>query len=137
MIKSTVGHVVFHVDPINLAFYKALFNFLGWPVWYDDPGMLGVGNDKGISLWFGKKLKDCSNDYDGPGMNHLAISVESVADVDETVTYLQQQGVETLFETPRHRPEFSSSPDKTYYQVMFESPDRILFEVVYTGPVSN
>ena len=99
--------------------------------------MLGVGNDKGISLWFGKKLKDYSNDYDGPGMNHLAISVESVADVDETVTYLQQQGVETLFETPRHRPEFSSSPDKTYYQVMFESPDRILFEVVYTGPVSN
>jgi hypothetical protein len=26
-----------------------------------------------------------------------------------------------------------ASPDKTYYQVMFESPDRILFEVVYTG----
>ncbi len=36
--------------------------------------------------------------------------------------------------TPRHRPEFSQGPDQTYYQVMFESPDRVLFEVVYTGP---
>jgi hypothetical protein len=32
-----------------------------------------------------------------------------------------------------HRPEFSMSTEETYYQVMFESPDRILFEVVYTG----
>jgi hypothetical protein len=38
-----------------------------------------------------------------------------------------------LFETPRHRPEFSSE-DSTYYQIMFESPDRILLEFVYTGP---
>jgi hypothetical protein len=47
---------------------------------------------------------------------------------------LQQHGIQALFDTPRHRPEFCSSPDNTYYQVMFESPDRILFEVVYTGP---
>lgn len=34
----------------------------------------------------------------------------------------------------RHRPEFSWGPDDTHDQVMFESPDRTLIEVVYTGP---
>jgi hypothetical protein len=47
--------------------------------------------------------------------------------------WLKESGIPHLFETPRHRPEFSEG-DNTYYQVMFESPDRILFEVVYTGP---
>ena len=39
-----------------------------------------------------------------------------------------------LFETPRHRPEFAESDGHTYYQVMFASPDGILFEIVYVGP---
>jgi catechol 2,3-dioxygenase-like lactoylglutathione lyase family enzyme len=81
-------------------------------------------------------VTDVANDYDGPGMNHLAIGTEAQADVDATVDYLRGHGVELLFETPRHRPEFSRSDDQTYYQVMFESPDRILLEVVYTGPKS-
>lgn len=33
----------------------------------------------------------------------------------------------------RHPVEFSV-PGNTYCQVMFESPDQILLEVVYTGP---
>jgi hypothetical protein len=33
-----------------------------------------------------------------------------------------------------HRPEFASSEAGTYYQVMFRSPDGILFELVYIGP---
>ena len=66
-------------------------------------------------------------------MNHLAISVSSQAAVDKTVVYLQEHNIKMLFETPRHRPEFCSSTEETYYQVMFESPDRILFEVVYLG----
>jgi catechol 2,3-dioxygenase-like lactoylglutathione lyase family enzyme len=137
MIKSNVGHLVFHIDMKNSSFYKELFSFLGWAVWFDDPGMLGLGNDKGTSLWFGESIKkDVSNDYDGPGVNHVAISVENKADVDATVAYLTDHGTAALFETPRHRPEFSGGPEKTYYQVMFESPDRILFEVVYAGPVS-
>ena len=28
------------------------------------------------------------------------------------------------------------SESETYYQVMFESPDKVLFEVVYTGAKS-
>ena len=46
--------------------------------------------------------------------------------------------VELVFETPHHRPEIiagTGGPEGfTYYQVMFASPDNLLFEVVYTGP---
>lgn len=56
--------------------------------------------------------------------------------MDAVAANLKAQGVELLFETPRHRPEFTESEEQTYYQVMFESPDRILLEVVYTGPKS-
>jgi hypothetical protein len=57
--------------------------------------------------------------------------------VDEMVAYLKAHGTPSLFGTPRHRPDFSSGSGQTYYQVMFESPDRVLFEVVYTGPISK
>jgi catechol 2,3-dioxygenase-like lactoylglutathione lyase family enzyme len=67
-------------------------------------------------------------------MNHLGIAVDSQAEVDQAAAYLAGKGIEALFETPRHRPDFASSEKDTYYQVMFKSPDNILFEVVYTGP---
>lgn len=133
MEKSNFSHIVAWVDLKNLNFYKDLFQFLEWSVLYDDPNMLGVGDERGGSLWFGVPLKDAKNDYDGIGVNHIGIAVKKQADVDATVDYLKKRGVPTLFETPRHRPEFSGVPTATYYQVMFESPDRLLFEVVYTG----
>ena len=71
--------------------------------------------------------------YNGTGLNHMAVGTTTSADVDAATTCLQERGVALLFETPRHRPEFSASDAETYYQIMFESPDRILFEVVYTG----
>ena len=55
-------------------------------------------------------------------------------DVDEAVTFLLAKNIPALFDTPRHRPEFSIGPDDTYYQVMFETPDKILIEIVYIGP---
>jgi catechol 2,3-dioxygenase-like lactoylglutathione lyase family enzyme len=129
-----MGHIQININPGNLPFYKDLFGFLGWDVWYDDPNMLGVGVESGTSLWFTGPLKTVSNDYDGVGMNHLGIAVNSKDEVDQAVKYLQDRGVKALFDTPRFRPEFCSGPDKAYYQVMFESPDRVLFEIVYTGP---
>jgi catechol 2,3-dioxygenase-like lactoylglutathione lyase family enzyme len=137
MIKSSyVGHIQININPKNLAFYKDLFVFLGWSAVYEDPNMVGFSCEKGTSLWFCGG-KEATNDYDGPGTNHLAIAVNAQADVDEAVAYMQQHGVQALFETPRHRPEFCRNPENTYYQVMFESPDRILLEVVYTGPLAK
>jgi len=134
MISGTVGHMQINVDSRNLPFYRELFGFLGFQTLYSDDNIFGAGDANHTGLWFGGELKPVVNDYDGPGMNHLAVSVPKQSDVDEVVAYLQAHSIPALFETPRHRAEFSESPEHTYYQVMFESPDRILFEIVYTGP---
>jgi catechol 2,3-dioxygenase-like lactoylglutathione lyase family enzyme len=133
-VQTKLAHIQFNVRPENLPFYKDLMAFLGWQSLYDDANMLGVAGQSGDSLWFVGEAKAVGNDYDGPGMNHLGIGAQSQADVDAVVAYLSDHGVAALFETPRHRPEFAESEENTYYQVMFESPDRILWEVVYTGP---
>ncbi len=132
-MQTTIGHLVFSVQPANMPFYKDLLSFLGWQTLYDVPEMLGLQSGD-VSLWFMPVTKDVANDYDGPGLNHLGIAAESIADVDATVVYLSEHSTSPLFSTPRHRPEFTTNPDETYYQVMFETPDRILIEVVYTGP---
>lgn len=132
-MQTRFGHLLFLVDLANLPFYREVLTYLGWAPLYDDPEMLGMGAGD-ASVWFGEPMSAAKNDHDAPGLNHFAIAAESVADVDATAAYLAGRGVAALFETPRHRPEFASGPDDTYYQVMFESPDRILFEVVYTGP---
>ncbi len=134
--RTGLGHIVFGVKTENLPFYKDLMAFLGWnTIFAMDEGFGGVNKD-GISFWFGNQANDVSNDYDGPGVNHIAINVESQSDVDATVAYLQEHGVSPLFDTPRHRPDFPQGEGQTYYQVMFETPDRILIEVVNIGPKS-
>lgn len=135
-MKSGLYHLQVNIRPENAPFYKDLMGFLGWNVLYDGDGILGVAGNNNASLWFVSETKDIANDYDGPGTNHLGIGVDSQADVDEVVGYLKEKGGPCLFETPRHRPEFSSGEGQTYYQVMFASPDNLLFEVVYTGPKS-
>jgi catechol 2,3-dioxygenase-like lactoylglutathione lyase family enzyme len=88
-------------------------------------------------MWFAGAVKaGTSNDYDGAGVNHLAFHTASVAEVDAAAAYLSERGVAMLFETPRHRPEFSGQ-GSTYYQIMFESPDRMLFEIAYLGPYAG
>jgi len=132
MIQSHIGHIQFNIDMQNAGFYKEWLTFLGWSVLYEDSEMLGLGDSQNASLWFAALTKTVTNDYDGPGMNHLGLAVPAQADVDAVVNFLREHNIPALFETPRHRPEFSL-PGQTYYQVMFESPDHILFEVVYTG----
>ena len=132
-MQTHLSHIQFNVRAEHLGFYRDLFGFLGWPTIYDGDGMLGVGSEGSASLWFAGQVKEVANDYDGPGMNHLAIGTATQGDVDRAADYLRERGVAHLFATPRHRPEFSGE-GQTYYQVMFESPDRILLEVVYIGP---
>lgn len=132
-MQSHLSHLQINIDPANLPFYRDLMAFLGWRTIYADDTMLGVVT-QGPALWFTPAGKEVANDYDGPGMNHVSIGVTAQADVDSTAGYLSERGVALLFDTPRHRPEFSASEHHTYYQIMFESPDRVLFEVVYEGP---
>lgn len=133
-MKTGIAHIQLIVKAENLPFYRDLFTYFGWDEWYSGEDMLGVGGKNGESLWFTAGGTGVANDYDGTGMNHLAIGAESQADVDAAAVRLQGQGIELLFDTPRHRPEFTGQESDTYYQIMFESPDRILLEFVYTGP---
>ncbi len=133
-MQTRLGHIQFNIRPENITFYSELLAFLGWQTLHDGDGMLGVADKSGASLWFIGQTKAITNDYDGPGMNHLAIGTTTQAEVNATASYLTERGVTPLFGTPQHRPEFGAGEGQTYYQVMFESPDRILLEVVYTGP---
>lgn len=134
-MKSQFGHLQVNVDSAHLGFYRDLFNFLEWSAIVDGDAMLGVGDANNASLWFGGYGNDgAKNDYDGIGVNHIALSVAAQKDVDTAADFLASKKVEHLFETPRHRPDFGMGDDQTYYQVMFKSPDNLLFEIVYIGP---
>lgn len=137
MVSSVFNHMQVFIDSQHVDFYKDLFKFLGWSILYEDKAAVNVGDKNGISIWFDPAFKDEKNDYDGMGMNHLAIAVTSEAEVDEVVNWLRDRRVLTLFGTPCHRLDFADAKDQTYYQVMFESPDKILFEVVYIGPLGK
>lgn len=130
-MKSSLGHLQVNIDVVNLNFYKDLMKFLGWNEIHIADDIAGYGGSNGASLWFLKKQKENSNDYDAHGVNHIGINTESQEDVDKVAEYLKGKSVELLFDTPKHRPEFAGE-NGVYYQVMFESPDKILFEVVYT-----
>ncbi|MFN8487727.1 MAG: hypothetical protein U0350_09060 [Caldilineaceae bacterium] len=133
-MQSKLGHLQFGIDGKNRGFYRDLFTCLGWKILYDVEGLLAVGDSNQVSLWFSDATKTVANDYDGLGLNHLAIHTATQADVDQAAAFLAEHGIAHLFETPRHRPDFAQDPNSTYYQVMFETPDRILGEVVYIGP---
>lgn len=140
-MKSHFAHAQFNVRAENLPFYRDLVDFLGWETILDggtEGGFFVVRGEYDGVLIFNGHPNDAANDYDGRGTNHFAIGVNAQADVDAAAAYLRERGIAPLFETPRHRPEIiagvGGSEDATYYQVMFASPDNLLFEVVYTGP---
>jgi catechol 2,3-dioxygenase-like lactoylglutathione lyase family enzyme len=107
--------------------------FLGWKMILEEEKIVGFSSGESASIWFLAKTNDSQNNYDGIGVNHIGIGVNSIEPVNAIVDYLADHAVKTLFGTPRYRPEFSGA-DNIYYQVMFESPDKILFEVVCAGP---
>ncbi len=71
--KLYSAHIQFNVQPANLPFYKDLLAFLGWQPIFEMEGALGVAGAGEGSLWFIGQVKPVSNDYDGPGMNHLGL----------------------------------------------------------------
>ncbi len=137
-MPAAVHHVQLNVKPENMAFYREMFAALGWPTLADmaEYNVLGVG-DGAASVWMMPASSDHANDRDGVGLNHLALAADSVAEVDAAAAWIAGRGIPALYETPRHRPDFAWEEGMTYYQVMFDTPDNILIEVVYTGPHSE
>lgn len=135
-MKSYLNHLQINIDFDNILFYQDLMEFLGWTKIVEEPEIVGYSSGVSGSIWFLPKQNNNDNHYDGPGVNHIGIGVDSIDPINEITRFLHNIGVETLFGTPKFRPEFSGD-DKIYYQVMFETPDKILFEVVCSGPKST
>ena len=132
-MKSYLYHLQINIDFENLPFYKGLMEFMGWRVIFETESVVGYKSHVDGDLWFVKTDSKNFGDYDAKGVNHISLRADEMKNVDEVKTYLEKNKIAVLFDTPRHRPEFTSGEDETYYQIMFESPDKALFEVVYIG----
>lgn len=132
-MKSSFYHIQINIDfKKNKKFYKDLMEFLGWQVIFATDDTAGYKSDTNGDLWFVDSLKKEIGDYDQIGLSHIAIRVEDQKNIDQVVEFLKSKGISPSFDTPRHRPEFSDE-GKTYYQVIFETPDKTQIEVVYIG----
>ena len=127
-------HAQINVDLAkNRQFYKDLMEFMGWTVIFEEGDVVGYKSKTNGDLWFYDIEDKTQQNYDAIGMNHLSIRVDELKNIDEITEMLKKKGTPTLFGTPKHRAEFTTDPSQTYYQIMFESPDKILFEIVYIG----
>src|SRR5947209_2757869 len=117
-MRSFFYHAQINIDYVHVFFYKDLMTFLGWNVIFEGKDTIGFRSGTNGDLWFVTSIKNEQGDYDKIGVNHLSLRVENQEDVDDVTTFLQKQNIKTLFETPRHRSEFASNPNETYYQIM-------------------
>lgn len=130
---SSLNHIQFNIAPENRSFYKDFFSFLDWTPLVEGDGMLGVQSDPSNSVWFIVNDSEGVQNYDDKGFNHIGIKVGKIEDVKQAEQYLRERGVEMLFDTPRHRPDFVSDESQTYYQIIFTTPDNIQMEIMYNG----
>jgi catechol 2,3-dioxygenase-like lactoylglutathione lyase family enzyme len=134
-MKSHFYHLQFNIDISNKEFYRKLMEFMGWKIIFENADTIGFKSKTNGDLWFyDDEKKKAKQDYDAIGVNHIAIRVDLQTDIDRIVDLLPELKVQPLFDTPRHRPEYVQKDGETYYQVMFETPDKLLFEIVYIGP---
>lgn len=132
-MKSQLGHIQVNIDLTNFQFYKDLMKFLNFKTVTEMDEVIGYKDASGASIWFMKGSKEGTSDYDMKGVNHVAFYVDAIESVNASTEFLNRNSIKPLFDTPRHRPEFSQSENETYYQVIFESPDKFQFEIVYIG----
>jgi catechol 2,3-dioxygenase-like lactoylglutathione lyase family enzyme len=132
-MDSSLYHLQLNINFANKDFYQTLMEFLGWSIIFATEDLIGYKSKTNGDIWFVESEKNTIQDYDSIGLNHIALRVNSQKDFDELVKFMQDHDIVALFDTPRHRAEFANSETETYYQVMFKSPDNILFEVVYIG----
>lgn len=131
-MNSHFYHLQLNIDFQNLTFYKELMSFLGWTVIFEADEVCGYKSGKNGDLWFVKSDTSDISDYDNRGVNHISIRVEKSEDIDAVEGFLKEKDITSLFDTPKHRPEFAEK-NETYYQIMFKTDDNILFEIVYIG----
>lgn len=133
MHSTGLYHLQINVSDVHAAFYREWFAWLGWETVFEPDIACGVRGPNGTYLWFETIDANELTNRDALGVNHVAIGATSIESVNAAAVWLGEQGISPLFDTPRRRPEFAANTGGDYYQLMFESPDGILFEFVFTG----
>ena len=128
-----LGHVDLVCNDIerSLAFYSAVFGELGLQPPHEVPGERGetifylrFPQPGSGSLGLRQALEEQPFELYAPGFHHLALAVETAADVDNAHAAVVAAGGEVLH-APRLWPEYH--PD--YYATFFADPDGFRIEV--------
>lgn len=126
------SHVVLNVSKLSksLAFYTAVLEPLGISVADQEKeafARLTNGEDLVIVL---SQTSATYNEYSyhrkATGLNHIALSVGKMDDIDKMEYHLNQLGINLLGEG-----KCSMDYRKGYYSLFFEDPDRIMIEIVW------
>ena len=83
--------------------------FIGWNVIFETNEVVGYKSKTNGDLWLVKSENFKPNNYDGIGVNHISLRVDTILNVDEIKNYLETNNIKMLFNTPKHRPEFAST----------------------------
>ncbi len=132
-MKASFYHMLWSIKNYreNIQYYKEMFKILGIQTSYEGDNIYCIESN-GLSIWIMESTSENQNDRDSFGMNHFALRVDTIEEVNEfTEKFLSKNSIEALFDTPKHREDFSSDT-QGYFQVMFEMPGGILLEVVST-----
>ncbi|MBP7079638.1 MAG: VOC family protein [Rhodocyclaceae bacterium] len=122
-----VDHIYLTVADLFLSetFYDRVFPALGFR-----KSRFQIGGDDHVQYYnrhFGYVLRPArsgsNHDPYAPGLHHLCLRVESVADVTTAAAVLQHAGIDVS--EPRHFPEYAAD----YWAIFFSDPDGIRLEV--------
>lgn len=130
-MKASIYHIQLNIsDPkTGLPFYRDLFAFLDYKIVSESEDHIGVSNGT-CDVWViatEERFVKAGFHRKNTGINHIAFKTSTRKEVDRFVDeFLKPRGIETLYNTPRHFPEYSGG----YYAVFFEGPDRLKLEVL-------
>ena len=133
MFKSKIDHISLSVKDIDKSksFYKSLFvNILGYKVSLEQEDFLAIDFDGSFLFEISQENTEFKNskfDRYQVGLNHFAISVESVEMVDKLYNNLLELGVEIL-DPPRAYPEYTPN----YYAVFYTDPNGFKMEFMFS-----
>ncbi len=130
-MKATIGHIGINLSntKTSFPFWKSLLEYLDFKVIPDGSNHFDATDGQNYLCVSVTKSR-----YQLPsfhrkrtGLNHIALKVASVRQVDEFVEeFLEPNSIKPLYGGAKAYPEYVEG----YYAVYFEDPDRIKIEVV-------
>ena len=131
-MKTSIEHIQINISDakVSFPFYKELLSYFEYEIVKENEECIGLSNGT-TGIWVRQtkeKYKNAKFHRRATGLNHISFRVSSKEDVDKfTKEFLNKKGIKTLYETPKHFPEYT----ERYYAVFFEDPNRIKLEITY------